>query len=119
MNILEIPVNELETCFGGEVLGAFPNKSVFDNQKVLVVYVDLQGFTTTDCIRLDGTPYEGCENPFIRHKKRKVKVSIWINVNRDGRCTHWPNKGLADTFGDDRIARFQVEREVEEGEGLE
>ena len=51
--------------------------------------------------------------------KKKIKVERWVNVYEDGVMVSWPTKEDADGCNQEaRFALIQIDREVEEGEGL-
>lgn len=51
--------------------------------------------------------------------KKKIKVERWVNVFEDGVMVSWPTKEDADGCNQEaRFALIQIDREVEEGEGL-
>ena len=51
--------------------------------------------------------------------KKKIKVERWVNVFEDGGMVSWPTKEDADNCNQEaRFALIQIDREVEEGEGL-
>lgn len=51
--------------------------------------------------------------------KPRIKRTVWINVNPDGRCLLWNSREAADErTTKDRIACVKVEIDCEHGEGL-
>jgi hypothetical protein len=53
--------------------------------------------------------------------KKKAKVNFWLNVYKDRPDATWETRAAADLHANRaaRIACIHIEREVEEGEGLE
>ena len=62
---------------------------------------------------------EGYGHNLVPPPKKKVKVQRWVNVYEDGSMVSWPTKKKADLCNkEDRFACIEIDREVEEGEGL-
>lgn len=70
---------------------------------------------------LCGTPSDSAFNEktlsLAPPPKRKVRLHGWLNVYPNGTASFWSHKNIADS-SKDRFACIEIDREVEEGEGL-
>ena len=122
IDIREIPVEELQTRNGGEVLGVFSDFNETDDRgSVLCIVRGSSGRLYPRRVTSEGTWCMSGPSPEdIIRKKRKVKLDLWLNVYEDGDFGVFRSKCNADSHPSwrKRIARIHIEREVEEGEGL-
>lgn len=115
------PLQVIDTCWP-DWHDARITSCIFDeNGKAIYFWVQTYDACRSAMVDLNGNILAGYISIKIRNKPEKRKLCGWVNIDFDGHATmSFKTKERADRYiGQSRIACVYIEKEYEEGEGLE